>query len=160
VEILPVGQIMFKKSIASLFLGFVLLFSAGCSENTGLDADTADGSGSFEDGVLLVNEGETISIGESGIEITFVEVVEESRCPEDVVCVTAGRAIIRLDVTYPSGQLPGLKLEIPGLVATPFTGSDSSAIPPFTLRLIELSPYPNASAPSNLLYRASLEVLH
>ena len=39
------------------------------------------------------------SIVLKGISIKFVEVVEDSRCPKDVNCIWAGRAIVKVEVT-------------------------------------------------------------
>ncbi len=41
--------------------------------------------------------GETVVV--EGISIEFIEVLEDSRCPTDVVCVWAGRARVKLSVT-------------------------------------------------------------
>ena len=45
-----------------------------------------------------------------GIKIAFVELVEDSRCPEDVTCVWAGNAKIKIRVTK-NGRSKVLELE-------------------------------------------------
>jgi hypothetical protein len=45
--------------------------------------------------------GESVTIGSTGIEVTFEDVLEDSRCPINAVCVWAGNARIQLAVTTP-----------------------------------------------------------
>jgi hypothetical protein len=136
----------------------LLLVSAGCSESMTVDTQDSVGKAASTDDVIVdVRIGETVILEESGIEITFKRVVHESRCPEDVVCVTAGRAVIELDVSDPSGEFPGVELEIPGLVVTPYSDDIRNDIA--RLRLVELTPYPNTTLPSDAPYQASLELI-
>lgn len=46
---------------------------------------------------VKVSKGETVVL--KGISIKFLEVVEDSRCPEDLTCIWAGRAIVKAEVT-------------------------------------------------------------
>lgn len=45
---------------------------------------------------VKVPQGETVVI--KGISIKFLEVIEDSRCPKDVTCIWAGRAIVKVEV--------------------------------------------------------------
>lgn len=45
---------------------------------------------------IKVPEGETVNI--KGVSIKFLEVTEDSRCPKDVTCIWAGRAIVKVEV--------------------------------------------------------------
>lgn len=49
---------------------------------------------------FAVGFGETVEIASEGIMITFVEVMEDSRCPSDVQCVWAGRATVVLGIQF------------------------------------------------------------
>ncbi|MSP79270.1 MAG: hypothetical protein EXR67_06960 [Dehalococcoidia bacterium] len=40
--------------------------------------------------------GDTADIGGGDLKVTFLDVAEDSRCPLDVTCITAGRAIARI----------------------------------------------------------------
>jgi hypothetical protein len=55
-----------------------------------------------------VAAGPTATIGQTvyinGLKVRPVEVTEDSRCPTDVVCVWAGRIIVRTEVTGGSWQ--------------------------------------------------------
>jgi len=44
--------------------------------------------------------GETAEIKGEQLEITFVEILEDSRCPSDVNCIREGRVRCRLDASY------------------------------------------------------------
>lgn len=46
---------------------------------------------------VKVPKGETIVLKD--VSIKFLEVVEDSRCPKDVNCIWAGRAIVKAEVT-------------------------------------------------------------
>jgi hypothetical protein len=43
--------------------------------------------------------GTTVQLAGTGVRVTLLDVVNDSRCPVDVVCVTAGSAEVRLSVT-------------------------------------------------------------
>ncbi|HLW31671.1 MAG TPA: hypothetical protein VKX40_05385 [Aequorivita sp.] len=46
---------------------------------------------------VKVSKGETVVL--KGISIKFLEVTEDSRCPKDVTCIWAGRAIVKVEVS-------------------------------------------------------------
>ena len=81
------------------------------------------------------------------IGISFDQVVEDSRCPANVVCVWAGRAVVALTVTEADTSAvvraslsPGSGIESPwARVASPRTGSGDISI-----RLISLKDYPGS----------------
>lgn len=45
---------------------------------------------------VKVSKGETVVL--KGVSIKFIEVTEDSRCPKDVTCIWAGRAIVKVEV--------------------------------------------------------------
>ncbi len=45
---------------------------------------------------IKVPQGETVII--KGVSIKFLGVIEDSRCPKDVTCIWAGRAIVKVEV--------------------------------------------------------------
>ena len=103
-----------------------------------------------QNGPLEVPEiGIRIPIGESvvvqGVSLSFVEVLEDSRCPEDVTCVWAGRARIAVRVKAP-GREPESKMLIFGEVQ----GDESDDLTLYDeddMRLVglQLIPYPKTS---------------
>lgn len=82
--------------------------------------------------------GETVNVGDDGVTVEFVELIEDSRCPSDVTCVWSGRAVI-LAIVSSAGDVLGfdtveLTLEA-GIV-----GADVGSL--YGLTLVELTPYP------------------
>ena len=101
-----------KKTVAALAIVFI-----------GLTATTVLAKRS-ETVKVLINKEVT---AKGGLKIAFVELVEDSRCPEDAQCVWAGNAKIKIRVTKKG------KSEI-----------------------LELNTMPNGDAPSFAGYRFSL----
>jgi hypothetical protein len=152
---------MLKRLLYSSFVALFLLTAGGCDDDMTLDSGLGgDGGASTRTGIVQIMLGETIILQESGIAVTFSTVNEESRCPEDVQCVTAGRAVIGLHLSNASVELPEVELEIPGLVETPFSENDQLGLPGISLKLVDLTPYPNVSDPSSEPYVASIQVLN
>ncbi|MGQ0704444.1 MAG: hypothetical protein ACT4PM_15120 [Gemmatimonadales bacterium] len=65
------------------------------------------------DGVTTVSElpatvtlevGEEARLPEHGLRLVLEEVVEDSRCPEDAICVWQGRVVVRFRVVHPNAQ--------------------------------------------------------
>jgi len=48
---------------------------------------------------VTLKPGQTVSITGEELEIEFIEVVEDSRCPEDVTCIWEGRARCSVRIT-------------------------------------------------------------
>jgi len=71
---------------------------AGCGS-----AATEPESGSFvmKNGDLVIGLGESTTV--AGLTITFRDVLEDSRCPRDVVCIWEGNARVQLDLSRSGG---------------------------------------------------------
>ena len=100
---------------------------------------------------------------DQGIGISFDEVVEDSRCPANVVCVWAGEAVIELTVTEADTSAvvrlslrPGSHIKSPWVrVTNSQPGSEDISI-----RLTSLEPYPGSDADTEGgVLTAVLEVL-
>lgn len=87
----------------SLFLLLTVLVLAGCKKK---NYDTG------EEFTLKFNETARINLDGQNYEIKFVELVEESRCPPDAECVSAGAVIVKIQMeqfsTYSLGLGSGL----------------------------------------------------
>jgi hypothetical protein len=123
-----------KKIIATLALALAVS-AASCAHTPG---------GSKEQ-LLSLNEGQSAGLSGGG-RLTFVNVVNESRCPTGVQCVWAGTATVRFRLAKAAGDTPFDVLAVlPGGV-----GKDDVAnqLPVDTLgvslTLAELTPYPVA----------------
>lgn len=89
-----------------------------------------------EDSVVLVF-GEKTSIAGTNLALTLIQVLEDSRCPSDVVCVWAGRVIVAVGVELDGNDLGETTLSIEG-------GSESitATVGVYTIELLQLDPYP------------------
>jgi len=90
-----------------------------------------------------------------GIEITFLKVLEDSRCPRNVECIRAGEAKVLVSIKSEEGEAVEKTLAIKnGLAAIAGLFMDKE------LQFLQLTPYPDANisvadrAPYVLLMRA------
>lgn len=81
---------MIKRLFTSIF-AFALIFLA------------ASDSMAQRDQSIKVRLGETETSTASGIKVTFLSVVEDSRCPDDAQCVWAGRVLIDVEIEGKNG---------------------------------------------------------
>jgi hypothetical protein len=79
--------------------------------------------------------GESATIEAEGLRIEFLEIVEESRCPLDVTCIQAGRAMVRVAV---GDEQAVATLEARGMPYLP-----GETVGAYAVALIALDPYPN-----------------
>jgi hypothetical protein len=90
--------------------------------------------------------GKTVQLAGTGVRVTLLEVVNDSRCPVDVVCVSAGDAEVRLAVVGEgedrtvslhvmqeprSVTIGAVRLELTGLTPSP---RSTVTIPPTAYR--------------------------
>ena len=76
-----------------------------------------------------------------GVSIKFIEVMEDSRCPKDVACIWAGRAIVKAEVTANGNKEE--KMLIFGVVKP--EESENTILyssKDFTIHGLTLNPYP------------------
>lgn len=79
-------------------------------------------------------------IKSENIEIKFLDVVEDSRCPSDVVCIWAGQTTVAVSVLKSGKNLGNFNLTIgtsENLNAKTFNG--------YSIKLIKLEPYPKST---------------
>ncbi|MDP6228776.1 MAG: hypothetical protein QF714_13895 [Dehalococcoidia bacterium] len=112
------------------------------------------------DSPFQLKTGQTALIDRQGPAVEFVEVVEDSRCALDVVCIQAGRARVLLQVSSPGDVLgfgtPELTLEA-GLV-DPEAGTVTGVFDEYRFELSVLDPYPKTTAPQPPDYTATMVV--
>lgn len=96
---------------------------------------------------------EKASLENADIQITFREVVEDSRCPLDVVCVREGQARIALNVTI-AGKEHALE------VTKSADLENATHVEEYIIQLAELTPHPTLNPPQDVPpYTAHLIVL-
>jgi len=79
---------------------------------------------------LSVNE--IIQSADGKLKIAFMEVLRDSRCPEDVVCITAGNAEILLGIDTGNAQME--------ITLNTTDGTREQSVNDWVIRLLELQP--------------------
>jgi len=126
---------------------FLAVLASGCLMRAFTNSDD-EGNGSVarrtvEPGTEFeVAYGETVAVDGAGLEITFSYVSGDSRCASDVTCIWQGVADILLSVNGKEIQGFQVQASIPGLITTPFYENTAIDIDGYTLRLLQLDPYP------------------
>ncbi len=94
------------------------------------------------------------------IRIGFPEIVEDSRCPRDVVCVWEGRAVIWVWMATSPVVSDTVELAIYGYTSAADTLRHQYAdIYPYRIFLLQLDPYPDTRViVQNRNYKATLRV--
>lgn len=99
----------------------------------------------------------TLSVGQmTGVQglgpVVFVGVKEDSRCPSDVTCIQAGRAVVVLRVGTVGNEVT--------LISGPASAGEATAtVDGYEIRLISVNPYPKSTTPIKPNeYRATLVV--
>lgn len=101
-------------------------------------------AGTPADLIFLV--GQTSSFDDGALQLTFVAVDEDSRCPRQVACIWQGRAVVSFQAVVDGidrgvhvlSTLPARSQETPG----------DTPVDPYALSLIDVSPYPTAGHPT------------
>ena len=123
---------MSKYRVGSLLVVAMVLFLAACAASAG-EITAALG----EESTLKVGQG--VAIQGQDLKVKFLEVVQDSRCPSDVICVWQGEASVLVEITY-FESLHRVVLTQPGL-AGQFTTKDFNE---YTLSF-RLEPYPDST---------------
>lgn len=96
--------------------------------------------------------GASTTVDDTNLQIRFVGVSGDSRCPADAVCIQGGDAVVRVRVS-------GLSLPAEYELHTGDSRGAQASHGPYRIALIQLQPYPFSSGPIAAGdYRATLEV--
>lgn len=120
---------MLTKQLICLLCLAVLLWITACNTVEVLSVQL--------DQPFTLSLGQVAQLTEKELNLTFQEVLEDSRCPSNVECVEAGQARILINVTQ-MGQTPAT-LE---MNTNPPLKLDVVTYEDFQIRLFELNPYP------------------
>ncbi len=118
------------KCLALAFLLCTTLFASSACRNDGVSIG--------EDFSLHI--GESASIKGEELQVRFLEVTEDSRCPRGVTCIWEGRAGCLVEITY-RGSLDSVVLTEPGLTNFP----PEQSFHEYKLSY-HIEPYPQAGA--------------
>jgi len=129
------------SSKISLILALImLLLCLGCGDSDNTPSNT---SGDQEDSVALgerfyLRINDVAYIKSEDIKVEFVDVVEDSRCPADVVCIWSGQVNILVSISKNGEDLGNLNLISAGegdeRAAQTFDG--------YSITLLDVDPYP------------------
>jgi hypothetical protein len=128
--------------VFAVALGVLVIASISASSSfTGADATAGGVPARARLGVPFdLAYGQSVQVAGSDIEISFLNVTEDSRCPSDVTCVWAGQVSVMFNLTQTSGTDLGI------VVLTVGAGSNASSaerqVGEYTLRLVDVKPYP------------------
>ena len=115
----------------TIFLTFLTIFFAGVFSAEAQTAQTLK---------LRVNGQKTVTADK--LKIKFVSLVEDSRCPEDVDCVWAGNARIKIKVTDQRGRTETFEINTN-------MGAKGASFGGYAINLETLTPTPKADAKLN-----------
>ena len=87
---------------------------------------------------VKVSVGETASIGEEGLTVTFLEVTEDFRCPSDVDCIRAGQATILVKFERNEQDLGEFSLTL----GEGREVETAATVEGYAVKLARLDPYP------------------
>ncbi|MEX2161283.1 MAG: hypothetical protein WD751_05135 [Anaerolineales bacterium] len=96
-------------------------------------------------GTQVLKPGQSISSADGSIALTFVEVLDDSRCPADAMCVWQGNVRVLLEVTQGT-ELQQYTLTLGELLQGDV---DSISVSGSTVALVQVDPYPLASQPTD-----------
>lgn len=105
-------------------------------------------------GKVVLSPGETIASGDGNVTITFIEVLADSRCPADAMCVWQGNVKVSLQVV--SGGQTQVTLTLGELLAGDV---NSVTVDGAIVTLVDMQPYPLASQPTDPAdYEVTLDI--
>ena len=92
---------------------------------------------------------QTVAVGLANFDIRFVNITEDSRCPSDVKCIWAGRAVVQIQLLHvPTGRDMGRF----NLSESGSPGANSSVVANgFEITLQKVEPYPQSNSRLQLL---------
>ena len=92
-----------------------------------------------------------------GLTVTFLEVVEDSRCPIDAECLSAGQATIKVHIAWFGQDVGELSLTLEGDQVDPTIGTPGGA---YFVALASLEPLPDSESAGSLDlgYKAEIAV--
>jgi hypothetical protein len=92
-----------------------------------------------------MSAGDTVDLDGGSLQISNLAVVEDSRCPMNVMCVWMGRAVVTVDVTVDGVSQGSQKLTLFPARRVPVPSPDLDAVVDrYILSLADVQPYPVA----------------
>ena len=92
---------------------------------------------------IEIAHGQTVPVEDGAIDLTFVRVVEDSRCPANALCYWQGRAVVELQVRHLDGTVTA-ELLTTAVVQGKQPAALGLAMEGYVLFLHSLTPYPGS----------------
>jgi hypothetical protein len=113
----------------------------------GPSADPDPGTGPWPEDSVVLDFGRRTPVAGTDLALTLIGVSEDSRCPSDVVCIWAGRAVVVLLAELDGHGLWELRLSTDGGSTDGGTPEGDADVTPetaggYTVELLQLEPYP------------------
>jgi hypothetical protein len=118
-------------------IAFIVLLSgcAGTAVNR-LKCETPAGQDRVLDGTLNLRYGERSTLARENLTLTFVQVIEDSRCPAGVRCIWEGNARVGVKAEKPPSGSATLELNTSARYATEATFQG------YKVQLLQVVPHP------------------
>ena len=96
-------------------------------------------------GTLVLKPGQSATSADGSVSVTFVELIQDSRCPADAMCIWQGNVRVLIEVRQ------GTEMQRYTLTLGALLEGDVSSIslPGYTITLKDVQPYPLTSQPSS-----------
>ena len=134
---------MARRDLLASIAALVVVVLAGCTASPTAPTVALDEQ-------FTLAPGESRFVSTSGLQVRFVQVDGDSRCPADALCVLGGDALVRITVT---GVGADQDHTLHTGTMAPVRHDD------FIITLVQLSPYPFSATPiAPEDYRATLRV--
>lgn len=104
-------------------------------------------AGSRASGEVKVGLGQTKTLTGTRLRVKFVEVLEDSRCPEDAECIWAGNAKLKITLSRNGKRSKTFEINTNGTDSVEFEG--------YRIELKDLMPKPRAGSGDKKAYRAT-----
>ena len=128
------------RDIPVLGLAALAVIGAGCSTAVGTTESVLPRTLAAAVGRDITLAPGDVAQLPDGFAVRFDRIAEDSRCPEDVVCVTAGDAIAELRRV---GEGGAVRVSVLGTFETP----RQADLGGYVVEVIDLAPYPNTKRP-------------
>jgi hypothetical protein len=99
---------------------------------------------------VQMHVGETATLEGGALQLSMVQVSEDSRCPMDVMCVWMGRAVVGLHVVLDGVDRGDVNVTLYPGPQTRRSPDLDATIDRYVISLVDLQPYPRAGQPEPL----------
>jgi hypothetical protein len=104
---------------------------------------------------IQLRVGETATLDGGALQVGPVQVLEDSRCPMDAMCVWMGRAVVSLHVTVDGVDRGDVSVTLSPSPRTEHSPDLDAHVDRYVLALLDLQPYPRAGQPQPLEQRTA-----